>query len=380
MKALGLRPVTRNRETLPKAEGRTPQADDAAVSLTPPSPLDTVRGMNSRALLLALLTLALTASAGAQNADQPLRWFKGNTHAHTLNSDGDVTPDALVTWYREQRYHFLVVTDHNFVTPVDGLNAVHGAEQRFLVIRGEEVTDRSVERAGDTTTEKPVHLNLLGGVGMAAPQGGNAPAVVLQRDIDAMQKAGGLIQINHPNFGWALSAADLEAAGGAQLIEIYNGHPQVNNIGGGLPGAEALWDAMLTKGQQVFAVASDDTHDVKRPGARDAGAPGRGWVVVRARQLTQDEILGAMRRGDFYASTGVELSDVEATPRSLTVTVKPQSFARYTVQFIGRGGRVLDVATASAARYDFTGDEGYVRAKVVDSMGYAAWTQAVAVK
>jgi hypothetical protein len=292
-----------------------------------------------------------------------------------------VTPDALVTWYRDNRYHFLVITDHNFVTPVEGLNAVHAADQRFLVIRGEEVTDRSTEKAGEKTVEKPVHLNVLGGTGTVPPQGGDSPAAVLQRDIDAMQKAGGVIQINHPNFGWAMTAADLEGARGAHLIEVYNGHPQVNNIGGGgSPSAEALWDAMLTNGQQVFAAATDDTHNVKQPGVRDAGAPGRGWVVVRARQLTADAILDAMRRGDFYASTGVELSDIQAGAASLTVTVKAQSFARYTVQFIGSGGRVLKVATSSPARYDFTGNEGYVRAKVVDSMGYAAWTQAVRVQ
>ena len=337
--------------------------------------------MHTKRAVLFVATLALTTPGVAQTSDQPLRWFKGNTHAHTLNSDGDVTPDALVTWYREQRYHFLVITDHNVVTPVEGLNAVHGAEQRFLVIRGEEVTDKVVETAGEKTTEKPIHLNLLGGIGTVPPQGGDTPSGVLQRDIDAMQKAGGVIQINHPNFGWAMTASDLEATHGAQLIEVYNGHPQVNNAGGGgSPSAEALWDAMLTGGQQVFAAATDDTHNVKQPGVRDAGAPGRGWIVVRARQLTQDAILDALRRGDFYASTGVELSDIQATPRALTVTVKPQSFARYTIQFIGRGGRVLKVATSSPAQYDFAGDEGYVRAKVIDSMGYSAWTQAIRVK
>jgi hypothetical protein len=342
----------------------------------------TVRGMNSRALLLsALLATALGAGLAAQSADPPLRWFKGNTHAHTLNSDGDVTPDALVTWYREQRYHFLVITDHNFVTAVEGLNALHGADQRFLVIRGEEVTDRFVAKTGEKTTEKPIHLNLLGGAGTVPPQGGNSPSDVLRRDIDAMQKAGGVIQINHPNFGWALTPADLETASGAHMIEVYNGHPQVNNVGGGgSPGAEALWDAMLTKGLRVFAAATDDTHNVKQPGVRDAGAPGRGWIMVRARQLTPDAILDALRRGDFYASTGVELSDVEATARSVTVTIRPQSFARYTVQFIGSGGKVLKVVTSNPATYDITGGEGYVRAKVTDSMGYSAWTQAVAVR
>ena len=81
------------------------------------------------------------------------RWYKGNTHTHTLNSDGDSTPDDVVRWYRGHGYQFLVLTDHNFLTSVDGLNALHGADEKFLVIKGEEVTDR-FEKA-------PIHINGL---------------------------------------------------------------------------------------------------------------------------------------------------------------------------------------------------------------------------
>ena len=48
-------------------------------------------------------------------------------------------------WYREHGYQFLVLTDHNFVTSVDGLNALHGADEKFLVMKGEEVI-RSLRR------------------------------------------------------------------------------------------------------------------------------------------------------------------------------------------------------------------------------------------
>ena len=78
-----------------------------------------------------------------------LAGYKGNLHTHTLNSDGDSTPDEVVRWYREHGYDFLVLTDHNFVTEVDGLNAVQGAPGKFLVVRGEEVTSR-VERQADS--------------------------------------------------------------------------------------------------------------------------------------------------------------------------------------------------------------------------------------
>ena len=53
-------------------------------------------------------------------AAQGARWYKGNTHTHTLNSDGDSTPDDVVRWYREHGYQFLVLTDHNFLTASTG--------------------------------------------------------------------------------------------------------------------------------------------------------------------------------------------------------------------------------------------------------------------
>jgi hypothetical protein len=331
--------------------------------------------MNARAFVtLVFLALAAGSAAGQQPAGvEGLRWFKGNTHTHTLNSDGDSTPEDVVRWYREQRYHFVVLTDHNFVTPVDGLNALYAAADRFLVIAGEEVTDQ----AG----KKPVHLNLIGGNGtLVPPQGGSDPAEALQKNIDAMRPAGGLIQINHPNFGWALSADDLRASTGAHLIEIFNGHPQVNNIGGGgLPGAEALWDVMLTAGRKIYGVASDDTHELKRPWSRQAAVPGRGWVMVRAARLTEESVLAALANGDFYSTTGVELADVRASQKALGVTVKEQGSTRYVVQFIGSGGSLLKEVTSSPAQYDIAGGEGYVRARILDSNGLVAWTQPVRV-
>jgi hypothetical protein len=194
--------------------------------------------------------------------------------------------------------------------------------------------------------------------------------------VAAIAGARAVASINHPNFGWAMSAADLLEARGAQLMEIHNGHFMVNNEGaGGQPGAEALWDGMLSAGIRIFGVASDDVHQLKQPWVRASAKPGQGWVVVRAARLTPESILAALAAGDFYASTGVELSDVQATPQRLTVTVKEQSFARYTIQFIGQGGRVLEEAATSPASYDISGREGYVRARILDSNGQMAWTQ-----
>src|SRR5687767_1639373 len=133
-----------------------------------------------RRILLALLVVLVLA--GALSAQTPARrWYKGNTHTHTLNSDGDSTPDEVVRWYREHQYQFLVLTDHNFLTSVDGLNALHAADEQFLVIRGEEVTDRF--------GNKPIHVNGLNLRQLVPPQGGTSVVDVIQRNVNAIRAA-----------------------------------------------------------------------------------------------------------------------------------------------------------------------------------------------
>jgi len=321
-------------------------------------------------LFAIVASLACAAAAAAQPAGGDLRWFKGNTH--TLNSDGDSTPDDVVRWYREHGYQFLVLTDHNFLTSVDALNALHGADQKFLVMKGEEVTDRF--------GEKPLHVNGMDVAALVPPQGGQSVVDVLQRNVDAIRKANGVPHINHPNFRWAVTPDELRQVRNNRLFEIYNGHPQVNNIGGGgVPGLEAAWDAILSSGQMLYGIAVDDAHVFKQPGNPDVSGPGRGWVMVRAPRLDARLLLEALERGEFYASTGVVLEDVRADAKSLTVTAKPDAWAKYRIEFIGKGGRVLGDVPSHTATYTIVGDEGYVRARVIESNGRMAWAQPVAV-
>ncbi len=89
----------------------------------------------------------------------------------------------------------------------------------------------------------------------------------LQKNIDDVVKAGGIAQINHPNYIWALTAEQLIQLRNYTLLEIHNGHPLVNNLGGGgSPSAESIWDSVLTSGKLVFGIADDDSHYFKRIG------------------------------------------------------------------------------------------------------------------
>lgn len=306
---------------------------------------------------------------------QALRWYKGNTHTHTVNSDGDSTPDEVIRWYREHGYNFLVLSDHNYLTEIEGLNAVFGAANKFIVIKGEEVSDKF--------QEKPIHLNGLNIKQIVEPQGGASVAGVIQNNVNAIRKVEGVPHVNHPNFHWAIGANDLKSIKNLRLFEVYNGHPQVHNLGGGgMPGLEAMWDDILSSGMLLYGIAVDDAHYFKTPGDKTKSTPGHGWVMVRAASLSASDIMQALERGDFYASTGVTLRDYSASGSEIKIDIAEETRAqsKYTVQFIGRGGKIMKEVTTNPAIYAFKGDEFYVRAKVIESNGKVAWTQPVFLK
>ena len=323
------------------------------------------------ALFGVALIAAISVFSASPKSQAPSRqWFKGNLHTHTLNSDGDSTPDDVVRWYREHGYHFVTITDHNYLTSVDGLNALHGADDKFIVIKGEEVTDRF----GD----KPIHVNGLDPASFIKPPGGHSVVAMVQNMIDAIRAARGVPSVNHPNYGWAISADELGQVQRTRLFEVFNGHPLVNNLGGGgVPGLEETWDRILSSGKLLYGIAVDDAHYFKRPEDKTVPRPGFGWVHVRAARLEPRAIVDALERGDFYSSTGVEMQAIDVTASVMTITVREERSSKYRIQFIGRQGRVLSETTASPATYTFKGDEGYVRAKVIESNGKLAWIQPV---
>jgi len=296
-----------------------------------------------------------------------LNWYRGSLHNHTNRSDGDSEPETVVDWYRRNGYDFIVFTVHNVITDPPGANT-----DSFLVIPGEEVTLRINE---ETTA---IHLNALGITETVMPVQGKDVVSTLQANVDAIARAGGIAAINHPNYTWAFDHRHLVQVTGALLLEIQNMHPVVNTYGGaGRPGCEEIWDHVLDAGQRIFGIATDDSHQFQSDFTPREGNPGRGWVMVRAAKLDQDAVLGALRRGDFYASTGVTIENMDTDQNRVVLQVKQERDFLYTVRFIGKGGRVLRESYGTLAEYHPAEKDGYVRAVVECSSGAKAWTQPV---
>lgn len=323
------------------------------------------------ALVVAACTVEQVASSDATFEvpdGQQGTWYKGNTHAHTTNSDGDSPPELVAAWYKDHGYDFLVLSDHNVFTDPATLASL--VDSSFLLIPGEEVTSAFDDR--------PVHVNGLNLPGLVEPRTAETMVATIQANVDAVREGDGVPHINHPNFRWAFGAEELAQVERDRLLEIWNGHPTVHNTGTeDAPGLEEVWDILLTQGKRIYGIAVDDAHDFQGEFRRDRANPGRGWVAVRTQTRDAGALMEALEAGRFYASNGVDLDDVLVAPRRLEVHITPRGDFRHTTTFIGSGGRVLATTTDNPAVYVPDGSEGYVRARVTDSMGYHAWIQPV---
>ncbi|MEN8774464.1 MAG: hypothetical protein ABF379_03720, partial [Akkermansiaceae bacterium] len=184
-----------------------------------------------------------------------------------------------------------------------------------------------------------------------------------------------------------------------QFFEVYNGHPGINHLGDTEhPSDEAIWDMASTLRMLVhdapplFGVATDDSHNYHGGNV----SPGRGWVMVWAEELDADQLVESMERGEFYASTGVELKEVtyDRGSRKHVIDITPVEGAEFETKFIGtrrsnpdETGAVFATISGTTAEYQLSGDELYVRAVVTSTHEHSnpsysgqkeqAWTQPV---
>jgi hypothetical protein len=293
---------------------------------------------------------------------------KGNVHTHTSLSDGGSTPEQTIAWYRAHGYQFLALTDHNQLSKPTQYASLQ--EPGFVLISGEEITM--------TGAGRQVHVNALCTQSRIPGGGFGSAAAALSNAIGQVRSQGGVAIVNHPNFDWALSAADVTDARDAALLEIASGHPYVHSMGDAThPSHEQLWDIALSAGADFMGVGVDDEHHIDVSSDPPA-TPGRAWIATFGDVTDAGAICASLALGDLYASTGVDLRRITVADGRYEVdSIQPNA----TVVFIGAGGKELSrrAAADGPAVYIARGDEGYVRARVELEGGKRAWTPAIRV-
>lgn len=389
-----------------------------------------------RYLLLLLFGLFGRQGAHAQNFDTR-QWFKGNTHTHSLWSDGNDFPEMIFDWYRAHGYQFVAMSDHNllqvgtkWMSVVDikkrqralGLDAIAKCEARFgknwlrwetrdetpgvvlktldecrvaLEQEGKFYLLPAVEMSNSGIGKKPVHINVLNLSETIAPiqDASLSTREVARASLRLIAKTANessrpiLAHLNHPNFQWSLTAADLADVAEGDFFEVYNGHPGINHLGDAeRPGDEAIWDIANTirlaemNKTPLLGVATDDSHTYH---GEDV-SPGRGWIRVGADVLTGDSLIQAFKDGRFYASSGVELEAIrfDEESRTLTIQIAPVEGVTFTTRFIGTRsnydataevtgiGEVFASIEGVAVRYAMPEDAYYLRATVTSSRAH----------
>jgi len=304
-------------------------------------------------------------------------WFKGNLHTHTNKSDGDSSPETVVDWYSNNKYDFLVLSDHNHLT------ILNSEQTKLLLIPGEEIT---------LNLPYTIHVNAIGIKKVIEPTIRPTKVKTLQANIDNIINSGGLAEINHPNFRWALNEKDLVQIRGAHFIEVFNGNYNTHNYGGGgKKSVEEMWDEMLSKKIKIWGVAVDDSHHFKEEFAPHRHNPGRGWVEVFSKDLSEKNILDSMRNGNFYFSNGVKFKNIMFNKEKIEISISGDYFnkglsnslvtdSKYTTQLISNDGEIIEEVDGKSVKFNLiknTQKYTYFRTKTISSTGSIGWTQPI---
>ena len=395
----------------------------------------------------------------ANSMGLPKHWWRGNLHAHSLWSDGDEFPEVVVERYKHLGYHFLALTEHNRLArgaqwlactdprlrskrledyrqrfgqdwvqayegrdgqkvrlkPIDEYRHLFEEPARFMLMTGEEIT---IETPGRSSS----FVDLWNARRALKPIVCDSKREGLQRVVDtAYKRSAGTplgLHLNHPNWQWNCTAEEIAPLDRLRFVEVFTALNSCNCHGdASRPSTERIWDIVLSLRLARFAkpliygLATDDAHLYDDP----ASTAGRAWVMVRAAYLTPENIIGAMQAGDFYASSGVVLADLDAHAGRIALRIKTEPGVSYCTEFVGTSddtdvtpeppidveslpplttrsysqdvGRVLARVEGAHAAYDCSGNELFVRARIVSSKPHPlphrpgdvemAWTQPV---
>ena len=288
---------------------------------------------------------------------RPGKFYRGNLHTHSTNSDGLFTAEEVCRQYREAGYDFISISEHF----VDRFNFT--------------ITDTSAYRTDNFTTliaaelhqgkimvGDPWHILAVGiPIDFTRPEQQETGPEIARRAADA----GAFIGIVHPSW-YGLTTSDAKTIDSAHAIEIYNHGSSVEvERGEDWP----FCDLLLNDGWRLSGFATDDAHKI----THDAFG---GWINVRSETLDPDALLDAMKAGQYYSSQGPEIHDIRIEGNELHVECTPV----VNISLQGRGARSnyisgegLKAASFPTERFE----EAYVRVTVRDESGNRAWSNPI---
>ena len=279
------------------------------------------------------------------------KWYKGNLHTHTTNSDGDLSPEETANWYKKRGYDFLAITDHWKISQTEE------SSSKFLFIKGVEL---DLKEAKLNQTYHLVCLNI-------SDLSGLEKEVTVQEAIDIVKRKGGDVILGHPYWSF-LTINDLILLKGILGMEVFNSCCDLG-IGKGL--SSVHWDDILIRGKRPLGFAADDAHHF----TAEPFDAGKGWIMVKVESLNKENILQAIREGNFYSSCGPVIKDISLEENKINVS--SSSVKRINFVCNGSKGKVFRAEEGkflNEAEFSFQNGVDYIRVECIDEKGKVAWS------
>ena len=249
------------------------------------------------------------------------RWYRGDMHMHTANSDGFCgsqtgkhvpCPVFLTVQAASNRgLDFIAISDHN--------SLAHYAEMREL----QPYFDKMLLIPGREMTTFYGHFNAFGMTQYVDYLVAEKNDRTIDQVVQDVRSLGGIASINHPMSptGEACRGCGWTPPGTVDMSKFTG--VEVVNSGRVM---DAFWDQQLAKGLRLTAIGGSDNHDATKT-EDQIGALAHPTTVVNAKELSVAGILDGVRAGHVFIDlTGSKdkLLEVDASTAATTVHMGDQ--------------------------------------------------------
>ena len=220
-------------------------------------------------------------------------WQKANLHAHGHAwggvTNGRQTDEEVVQAYKQRGYAVAGVSNYASIAALNGVDTIPLYEHGYNIPK---IHQLAIGARSVVWLDFPFWQSLD----------------QKQFIVDRVGAAAELVSLNHPNTGYVDD--DMRNLTGYQLMEIVNGPFPV----------EDLWDAALSAGHVVWALANDDAHDVT-----NLRRTFIAWNMIDAPSASAGDVISALRQGRTYAVSLVgdkadaELKSVEVGDSTISI-------------------------------------------------------------
>ncbi len=297
--------------------------------------------------------------------DENKRFYKGNLHTHTKNSDGRRTPDEAKELYCSNGYDFLTLTDHWKITaPKPEMY------RNMLVLPGVELDYWLHNQVVHIVGVNP-DVSLLDNVSKGQS---------VLKGIREIKKAGGRAILAHP--AWSLNTPEVIAslAKECAAAEIFNSLSRFP-YNADRADSTLLLDIVAAQGTLINTVADDDTHFY-------VGEECGGFIMAQMDDLDAVSVNRALDKGSYYSSMGPLVHQVEIVGNEIHVDCSAvQGIVFHSnlpwVKDRSRSGLNSDTdgnGLLTSATYTIQPDDTYVRIMLIGADGKRAWVNPISVR